>query len=95
MNPSVRERMLAEAEETIPLPIKFVFLDDDGFYVLLYREQFLAGERDANSDIPWGVWKPGEGIGSMDFFCTVMLNAGMHPHIEAICQEGYDAWKES
>jgi len=90
--------MLVEVSDSVPFPIRYVFLDDaeKGFHVLLYHECTLGGPgsgRDGNSDTFWGIWYPDRGVVPFTHLFVILKKAGMLPHVDAKCREGFDAWQ--
>lgn len=95
--------VIATHESTVELPIRYVLhqptqSETGAFKISIYQDFWLGGaleERDANSDIPICVWYPdGRGCISITSRFLLYRDSRLVPHIESICQQMYEAWKE-
>ena len=96
------DKLIAEHRTTLDFPIQYALVQnlkqDVPFSILIYheRQNYRDDERSPSSDMPFAIWKPGQGLQSLshDPFFTLVC-AGLRPQMEAFCEEAYAAYSDA
>ena len=94
-------KLIAEHSTTLDFPIQYALIQNQtpevpfAIYVYHERQNYRDTGRSPSSDMPFAVWKPGEGLQSLshDPFFTLVC-AGLRPVMEAFCEQAYAAMQE-
>ncbi len=96
-----KNKLIAEHCTTLDFPIQYALVQDltpeVPFSILVYheRQNYRDDQRSPASDMPFAVWKPGQGLQSLShepFYSLVC--AGLRPTMETFCEEAYAAFQD-